>query len=265
VALALLAFFAEDAGARPPDALATADGWTSRWERLRATWAAAPDLARTCARLPRHLVVGARLQGDGVVAGVQLADAALLAGVSIALERGSVAAIAREVLAALGPEEVCPACEGGAPALHLMRTRGLDELHGLACPSCGAVLRSYWRYGETDGLEALAPHALRLGVVAEATAQLAGTAIGFQMLPVERERLTADRLRRRFAELYLSPYEVDLPPDAVALSRDGEPLAPGARVGAAGRLVFTVRPDAGITAEELLELLRARIERRFRP
>jgi hypothetical protein len=127
------------------------------------------------------------------------------------------------------------------------------------------VLRSYWRYGETDGLEALAPHALRLGVVAEAAAQLAGTAIGFQMLPVERERLTADRLRRRFAELYLAPYEVDLPAEAVALSRDGEPLAPGARVGAAGRLEFTVRRDAGLGAEELLEVLRARIERRFRP
>jgi hypothetical protein len=196
---------------------------------------------------------------------VQLADAALLPGVSIALERGSVAAIAREVLAALGPEEACPECEGRAPALHLMRTRGLDELHGLACPSCGAVLRSYWRYGETDGLEALAPHALRLGLVAEAAAQLAGTSIGFQMLPADRERLTADRLRRRFADLYLGPYEVDLPVDAVALSRDGEPLAPGARVGAEGRLEFTLRRDAGLTEEELLEILRARIERRFRP
>jgi hypothetical protein len=135
----------------------------------------------------------------------------------------------------------------------------------VACAGCGAILRSYWRYGEVDGLEALVAHALRLGLVAEATAQLAGTAIGFQMLPDEREKLTADRLRRRFAELYLAPYEVDLPADAIGLARGKEPLAPSARVGAEGRLRFAVREGAGTTAEELLELLRARIERRFRP
>jgi len=265
VALALLAFFAEDAGGRPPDALATAEGWAARWDLLKALWAGAPDLPRLCARLPRHLVIGARAQGDAVVAGVQLADAALLAGVRIAMERESVARIAREVLAVLGPEEACAACGGRAPALHLLRTRGLDELNGLACPSCGAILRSYWRYGEADGLEALAPHALRLGLVAEATAQLAGTAIGFQMLPAEREKLTADRLRRRFAELYLAPYEVELSPEAIGVSRGRERLASGARIGAEGRLGFTVGEGAGTTAEELLEVLRARIERRFRP
>jgi hypothetical protein len=265
VALALLAFFAEDAGGRPPDALATAEGWAARWDRLRAAWPEAPDLARACARLPRHLAIGARAQGDAVVAGVQLADAALLAGVRIALERAAVAGVARDVLAALGPEEACGACGRRAPALHLLRTRGLDELNGLACATCGAILRSYWRYGEADGLEALAPHALRLGLVAEATAQLAGTGIGFQMLPAEREKLTADRLRRRFAELYLAPYEVDLPAEAVGVARGKEPLAPGARLGAEGRLRFTIREGAGTTAEELLELLRARIERRFRP
>ncbi|HEY6004193.1 MAG TPA: J domain-containing protein, partial [Anaeromyxobacter sp.] len=265
VALALLAFFAEDSGGRPPEALATADGWAARWERLRPGWPGAPELSRLLARLPRHLSVGARAQGDAVVAGVQLADAALLAGVRIAMERDSVARIARAVLGSLGPEEACSACRIRAPALHLFRTRGLDELNGLACPSCGAVLRSYWRYGEVDGLEALAPHALRLGLVAEATAQLAGTAIGFQMLPEEREALTADRLRRRFDELYLAPYEVELAPEAVGLSRGEEPLPPGARIGGEGGLRFTIRDGAGPGEEELLELLRARIERRFRP
>jgi hypothetical protein len=264
-ALALLAFFAEDSGARPPDALATADGWASRWELLRETWPAAPELPRMLARLPRHLAVGARAQGDGVVAGVQLADAALLAGVRIAMERQSVAEIARRVLAALGPEEACPACRARAPALHLFRTRGLDELNGLACPSCGAILRSYWRYGEVDGLEALAPHALRLGLVGEATAQLAGTAIGFQMLPAERQALTAEALRRRFAELYLGPYAVGLDPDALGVARGSGPLAPGARIAGERGLRFTVGGGEAPREEELLELLRARIERRFRP
>lgn len=265
VALALLAFFAEDAGGRPPDALATVEGWGARWERLRAAWPGAPELSRMLARLPPHLALGARAQGGDVVAGVQLADAELLAGVRIAMERTSVAAIAREALAALGPDEACDACGESGPARHVLRTRGLDELNGLACASCGAVLRSYWRYGDADGLEALAPHALRLGLVAEVTAQLAGTAIGFQMLPAQREALTAERLRRHFAELYLRPYEVPLAARSLAVVRGKETLPPRARVGDEGRLRLVVSADAGLTDEGLLELLRARIERRFRP
>lgn len=265
VALTLLAFFAEDAGGRAPEPLRSPEGWSVRWDRLRDAWPAAQDLPRTLARLPRWLAVGARAQGDEVVAGPQLAGGELLAGVQIALERASVARIARDVLAALGPDVACEACGAHAAGVHLHRTRGLDELHGVMCPACGAVARSYWRYGEPDGLEALAPHALRLGLVAEATAQLAGTAIGFQMLPAERERLTAAKLRRRFAELYLEPYEVDLAGDSVGLAVGREELAPAARIAPADRLRFTVREGAGVTVEELLELLRARIERRFKP
>jgi hypothetical protein len=265
VALTLLAFFAEDSGGRPPEALQGPEGWSLRWDRLRAAWAGAQDLPRTLARLPRWLTVGARAQGDEVVAGPQLADASLLAGVRIALERGSVAGIARDVLAALGPDVACECCGARGAGLHLHRTRGLDELHGVACPACGALVRSYWRYGVADGLEALAPHALRLGLVAEATAQLAGTSIGFQMLPAERERLTAAQLRRRFVELYLEPYEVDLAADAIGVAAGRDELGPGARLAPGEKLRFTVAAGARLGAEELLELLRARIERRFRP
>jgi hypothetical protein len=265
VALTLLAFFAEEAGARPPEPLQTPEGWSVRWDRLRGAFPEAPDLPRALARLPRWLAVGARAQGEAVVAGPQLADASLLAGVRIALERASVARLAREVLASLGPDVACGECGARGPGLHLQRTRGLDELNGIVCAACGAVLRSYWRYGEADGLEALAPHALRLGLVAEATAQLAGTAIGFQMLPAERERLTAAQLRRRFAEIYLAAYEVELAPERIGVATVRGDLAPGARLAPGDRLTLTVDPAAGTTAEELLELLRARIERRFRP
>jgi hypothetical protein len=265
VALTLLAFFAEDSGGRPPDALATAEGWAERWDHLRAAWPGTPELARALARLPRWLAVGARAQGDAVVAGPQLADATLAAGVRIALERAAVARLGRAVLAALGPDGRCAACGAEGPGVHVLRTRGLDELHGIVCAGCGAVLRSYWRYGEADGLEALAPHALALGLVGEVSAQLAGTAIGFQMLPAEREALTVAQLRKRFVELYCTPYDVALAPDAIGVAAGRTALAPGARVEAGERLRFTVDRDAGTTAEELLELLRARIERRFRP
>jgi hypothetical protein len=263
-ALTLLAFFAESAG-RPPDLLESAGGWETAWERLRARDRDLPSLARVLARLPRHLEVGVRAGEEDVVAGVQLAAPELLAGVRIALERDAVAAVARDVLAALGPAERCRGCGDEVIGLHLLRTRGLDELNGIVCPACGGVLRSYWRYGGVDGLEALAPFALRLGLVAEIVATLGGTAIGFGLLPEERDALTADRLRRRFAELYLGAYGVELAPAAIQLLAGGEPLGPGARVADAGALELGVAAGSGVTAEELLELLRARIERRFRP
>ena len=266
VALTVLAFLAEDAGARPPEALAGAAAWAAAWDLVREEWPEAPDLARMLARLPRGLALGARTQGEDVQAGVQLEDAELGAGVRIALEGEGVAAIARRALAALGPSETCPSCKARGPALHLLRTRGLDERHGLACASCGTILRSYWRYGEVDGLEALAEHALRLGLVDEVTVDLGGTSIGFQMLPAEREGLTSAGLRRRFGELYLAPYEIGLEPSAIRVEGPGGPLGPSARVGTLVDLRFT--PESGSSvpnAEELLELLRARIERRFRP
>jgi hypothetical protein len=264
VVLTLLAFFAEDAGGRPPDALASASAWVRTWDRLRRGLAAAPELAPLLAQLPPHLAVGARAQGGAVVAGVGLAAAELAQGVRIALAQPSVAELARTVLGTLGPEEPCGGCGAVGPAVHLLRTRGLDERHGLACARCGAILRSYWRYGEVDGLEALSPHALRLGLVAEVTVALAGTAIGFQLLPEERERLTAEALRRRFAELYLAAYDAPVSGGALVLVGRGGALRARERVDAA-KLRIEVSPDAGVTAEELLELLRARVARRFRP
>jgi hypothetical protein len=265
VALTALAFFGEAAGARPPDSLAVLEGWAAVWDAVRAGWPDAPDLPHALARLPRHLAVGARTEGDEVLAGLQLASADLGAGVQMALERPAVGRIAAAVLDALGPTEACPGCGRTGPARHLHRTRGLDTLHGLVCAGCGAVLRSYWRYGEVDGIEALAPHALRLGLVAEVTAELAGTMVGFQMLPPEGEAFTAERLRRRFAELYLAPYQVALAPAAVQVLGDRGALGPGARLDGQGRLELAPAADARMTGTELLELLRARIERRFRP
>ncbi|HUL58024.1 MAG TPA: J domain-containing protein [Anaeromyxobacteraceae bacterium] len=262
-ALTLMAFFAEAAGPRPPESLATAEGWAERWDLVRAPWPGAPDLARALGRLPRHLEVGLRSRPDDVHAGVQLAAPELGAGVRIALERPSFAALGRGVLAALGPVERCAACRREGVAVHLLRTRGLDELNGLVCPGCGAVLRSYWRYGEAEGLEALAPFALELGLVAEQPVRLAGATLGFQLLPDERASLTAGQVRRRFAELYLAPYQVDLVPERVRVTAGGAALPAGARV-AGHRLAFALDRDAGMTAEELLEVLRARIERRFR-
>jgi len=269
--ITVLAFLLEAAGDRPPPAVAEAAGLAARWEVMRAAWPGAPPLAEALARAPRHLVVGARLGQEEVVAGPQLAEAGLAAGVRLALEHGAVARLARTVLGALGPEERCKACRKAVLGIHLLRTRGLDERHGVVCPRCGGVLRSYWRYGEAEGLEALAPYSLALGQVAELRVALGGATLGFQVLATQLEELTTRALLDRFAELYLDPYQAPVARQALRLmpvgragSRAG-PLQPRAAVGGLGGLRLGLAPEAGLAEEGLLELLRTRIERRFRP
>jgi hypothetical protein len=251
--------------------VAAAAGLAGRWEVMRAAWPGAPAFTEALARAPRHVVVGARLGREEVVAGPQLAEAGLAAGVRLALEHGAVAGVARGVLGSLGPEERCGRCRRAVLGLHLLRTRGLDERHGVVCPRCGGVLRSYWRYGEAEGLEALAPLSLALGLVEEQPMGLGGATLGFQLLAAERRSLTAEALLDRFAELYLDPYQAPVTRQALRLAPAGRagirptPLPARAVVATAGRLALRLTAEAGLAEDGLLELLRTRIERRFRP
>jgi hypothetical protein len=264
-ALSLLAFFAEAGGEQPPPTLATAAGLAERWEALRPAWPGTPDLGTTLSQLPSHLTVGARAGREAVLAGLQLASAGLSAGVRLALAQPAVAALARQVLGALGPQVRCDGCRGEVRALHVLATRGLDERHALLCPTCGASLRRYWRFGAVEGLEALAPLSLQVELTAEAVLRLGEATLGFGMLPRQRAALTAQELLARFEALYLEPCGVELPRGALALRAGGEALDGRALVPASGTLSLTVTRTAGTTAGALVELLRTRVERRFRP
>ncbi len=264
-ALTLLAFFAEVGSEVPPPSLATAAGFVDRWEALRAELPDAPELSVAVASLPPHLTVGARAGRQAVVAGVQLAQAELVAGVELALEHPAVAALARTVLALLGPSVRCETCATPVRALHVLATTGLDHRHALVCPSCGGVLQRYWRFGEVEGLEALAPWSLRLGLTAEVGLHLASASVRFGLLPTQREALTARELLERFENLYLEPCQVTLPPGALVVRDGPRALRPRERAGAEGRLQLATTSEAQTTPEALLELLRTRVERRFRP
>jgi hypothetical protein len=265
VVLTLMAFCAEVAG-RPPPGLASAEAWEERY-RVLCEWVpleGAPEWAQALGRLPRHLELGLRVQKEEVRFGVQLRERELVAAVPLALERADVAALGRHVLAVVGPREACRRCGQEGYLLHLLRTRGLDERHGQLCPHCFGVQKSYWLYSLSEGLEALQPHVLRLGMVAEQVVRLAGASIGFQLLPEERAALTAEGLRQRLVELYLAPYGVELAAEHVRLVQGGRELA-AEEVVPEGVVVLRLAPEAGTTERELLELLRSRIERRFRP
>ncbi len=264
VALTLMAYFAEAAG-RPPPGLDSTERWSERYELLRELdMPEAPSFDEALTRLPRHLEPGLRVQKKEVRFGLQLRELELLAAVPLALQRANVAELGRSVLAVLGPQEQCRNCGEEVLLVHLLRTRGLDELNGMLCPLCTHVQKSYWLYSKSEGQEALLPHSRRLGMVAEQVVRLAGTSVGFQMLPEERSSLTASKLMQRFVDLYLTAYGVEVEPAHLRLVQGDKPLAPEAPVRK-GLVKLELAPEAELSEREVLELLRSRIERRFRP
>jgi len=72
-------------------------------------------------------------------------------------------------------------------------------------------------------------------------------------------------LVERLEALYLEPYQVSLPRGSVRVAGPRGLLEPRARVAGAGRVAFRLGADAGTSADGLVELLRVRIERRFKP
>jgi hypothetical protein len=269
--LVLMAFFAERAG-RPPDALASREGWAERYAALATAWPEAPSFEDLLTRLPPPLELGLRYQGGKVRFGLQLKSIELLAGVPIALERRTVAMLARQVLAHLGPREPCKGCGASVFLVHLMRTRGLDELNGLVCPACGHVAKSYFLFNWSEGQEALLPYALKVGLVDEVVVKLAGKGIAFQLVSVSREALTVGALKQLFTDLYLKPYGISAEHADLVVKEGGRALKDEAPVESpvltlgirkAGRESLASELAEG--ERELVALLRSRIERRFRP
>ena len=261
-ALTLLAYFCELAGG-PPDTLRDQPAWRECYDALRASWPEAPAFERALSALPPHLELGLRHQSKQVHFGLQLRSADLLPGVAIALERAAVARLGRAVLLELGPKEKCRGCGEQVRLVHLLRTRGLDELHALVCPRCFAVQKRYFLFSRSDGLEALLPQAERLGLVVEQVVRFGGASIAFQLLADERPKLTAADVARRLHDCYFAPYKVEVPAEAVRLYSGKRELRGMDAVR--GPLVAKLDRRAGKKDREVVELLRSRIERRFRP
>ena len=261
-ALTVLAFLGEEAD-RPLPALLEWPALAERWDALRALWPLAPELGPALCKAPRHLGVGLRLHREELWVALELTGPGLSDGVRAALGNEAVAALARRVMAALGPRERCERCAGEVYAVPLVRLSGLDEIHGLACPGCARVLRSFWRFGGRE--RRLEKVALGVGLVAEVRARFAGAPLAFQMLPSERGRLTARALVRRFRELCLEPNGLELPRGAL-LVRAGRTLLPaGARVPERARVEIVGSAGAGAEEARLAQAVRGRVKARFRP
>jgi hypothetical protein len=274
-ALTLLAAFCEPgspagAGAdapgsgSPPEALASPAALAPRWDALRAGWpgGGAPALGPALARLPRGVEVGLRVAGSGLALGLQLASPVDVPALRAALAHPPVAARAREALGVLGPSMACARCRRPVFAIHHLRVAGLDEVHGLACPRCGAVLRSYVRYGEPEGLEALLPLAREVGLVEEVSATLGGRPVRFQLAAGRRAALTAGGLRRAAHALLFAAHGLPVRSTALEIRVGDEPLGARARVPASG-VTIALRDGPG-AAEDAAARIAASAGRRFR-
>jgi hypothetical protein len=259
-ALAIVAWLSE-AGGPVPEGFAAPEALAARWDALRAGWPGAPDLPRALARLPRHLEVGLRAQGAALACGLQLASAGDAPAVREALGAPAVADLAREALRLAGPALRCPACAREVFALHLLRLRGLGEVHALACPRCGELLRSYARYGAPEGVEGLAPLAVELGLVAEVHATLGGRPLVLALPAPRRAALTAGGLRRLAHALLFAAHAIPLEPAHLDVQVDGRTIAARARVPP-GAVTLALR--GGLDAAAAAARIAAAAARRFR-
>ncbi|HVW30769.1 MAG TPA: hypothetical protein VHC69_35675 [Polyangiaceae bacterium] len=262
VVLSLFALFGE-ASAEPPPALSTFESAAARYELLRAEFSPAPSFERAITELPPHLEIGLRVYPKRLAFGIQAKRPEHLAGIRLALKERAVAPLARAVLSVMGPEERCAECGRSRFLVHVFRARGVDEVHALACPVCGALHQSYRSFGSPVGVEALAPYAVTLGLVVERTVAVGKSAVVLGLLPNEEQGLNAQFLVDRFATLFLDELSPELR-DYARLAAVGKPLAPPARIPRGKRVRLTLSPGAPLSMKELERELLTRARSRFR-
>jgi hypothetical protein len=202
VVLSCLALFGE-ASSEPSPGVASLDAARARYELLTAEMPGAPRFEDVVLRLPPFLELGLRAYPKRLAFGIQVKSPTSLAGIRAALSSNELSPLARRALSVMGTEERCTRCRASVFVVHLLRTRGAGEVHGLACPACGTLRRSYRIFGAPEGLEALAPFARELGSVVEQPLRVGKTDLVLGFLPVELRRLNAKTLLDRFAALHL--------------------------------------------------------------
>ena len=262
LALSLFALFGE-ASPDPSPALSSLATAGARYERLCREWPGSPPWDRALASLPPHLEVGLREYPRRLVFGVQVKRAEDLAAIARVIDEDAVAPIARAVLTAMGSEAHCEHCRKTVLAVHVLRARGIDEVHGLACPECASVFRSYRSFGGPEGLEALAPYAVSLGLVVEQPVTIGSSTVVLGLLPKETKRLGAKHVVERLSTLLLDDVSTDLR-SYVRLTANGKKLPAGAAIRPATRLRVALEEAAPMSIKELERELTSRAQSRFR-
>ncbi len=234
--------YASELVPHPLDGLRTYEDLALRFEHLGAR-------DETRSTLERALVEGAELVEFGirragarlVQSGLRFRTTVLRAAVPLALRSHSLRVEFRRVLATLGERTGCPECQEEVFAVPLYRLRGLDDLHAMACPRCGHLLRSYFLPRGKDVQSVLNTAFLDLELLSEWRFRMGSASVAVQLLPVQLERMTVGQLRRRFWVDVLERHAIPVP---LGIGAAG----PGATTGAGAPQARTPR-DAGVRGD----------------
>ncbi len=171
----------------------------------------------------------------------------------------------KKILGVLGEHTTCEHCTAKIFAVPLFKTRGLDDLRALVCPSCGAILRSYWMPKGKDVQAVLNAAFLDFELVSEWAFKLSRASIAAQLLPLQVERMTMGELRARLHKDVFARYAVPIAEEQLEIVLGKKVIAPKTPLADLERQAFRLRFKKGAEIKEAaaLELLRHRIRNRF--
>lgn len=260
--------YASELVPHPLDGLRTYEDLALRFDHLGAR-------DETRSTLERALVEGAELVEFGirragarlVQSGLRFRTTVLRAAVPLALRSHSLRVEFRRVLATLGERTGCPECQEEVFAVPLYRLRGLDDLHAMACPRCGHLVRSYFLPRGKDLQSVLNTAFLDLELLSEWRFRMGSASVAVQLLPVQLERMTVGQLKRRFWVDVLERHAIPVPLESVRLVQARRPVQERRKLAhlETQELVVTFGARAGVSVTDALETVRHRIRTRFRP
>ena len=260
--------YASELVPHPLDGLRTYEDLALRFESLGNRDREAPMLERALVDAADLVEFGIRRAGARLVqSGLRFRSALLRDAVPLALRKHAMRIEFRRVLATLGERTGCPGCGQDVFALPLFRLRGLDDLHANACPRCGEILSSYFLPRGKDVQSVLNTAFLDLELLSEWSFRMGGASVSVQLLPVQVERTTVARLKRRFWSDVLERHGVPVPLHSVRLLQSRRPVAERRKLTDLDRQEFVVAfsGKAKVSVTDALETVRHRIRTRFRP
>jgi hypothetical protein len=172
----------------------------------------------------------------------------------------------KRILGVLGGREACGGCKQQIFAVPLFRTRGLDDLRALVCPSCGHTLRSYWMPKGKDLQSVLNPAFLDFEIVSEWSFKISRGSIAAQLLPLQEGQLDVAALTKRLHDDVFKRYDIPVTENQLTLVQSKKKVAPKTSLAELERRDFRVQfaKDVEISESDALEMLRHRIRNRFK-
>jgi len=171
----------------------------------------------------------------------------------------------KRVLVRLGEHEECTSCHEHVFTVPLFRTRGLDDLRAIVCPSCGHALRSYWMPIGKDVQAVLNDAFLDLEIISEWSFHIGRGSVALQLLPMQVESMRLVDLKRRVFDDVFARHALELTLEQLELWQDKKRLRDTLPLSELldQTLVLRFTADVKQSEADALEIVRHRVRTRF--